>query len=162
MMVDDPGFDAFESATHAQLRARELGKIEAFIPNLWSNALVPESMGISMLRDGRVISQAVWFGRITGRSWNIQRIDFSRVPFLRFLRMAYRWNLWSGSSGSGGTAIFTESSCPGPAHGNFISFSGRTRQRCFEIADWGYIQANSASRRQWRANSGCAGWAASV
>ena len=59
MMVDDPGFDAFESATHAQLRARELGKIEAFIPNLWSNALVPESMGISMLRDGRVISQAV-------------------------------------------------------------------------------------------------------
>ena len=26
-------------------------------------------------------------------------------------------------------------SCPYPAHGNFLSFLGRTRQGCFEIAD---------------------------
>ena len=49
--------------------------------------------------------------------------------------MAHRWNLWSGSLGIGGKAMFTESSCPGLAHGNFLSFSGRTRQRCFEIGD---------------------------
>ena len=48
MEVDDLGLDAFESATHAQLRSRELGKIKAFIPNLRRpNALVPESKGIS-------------------------------------------------------------------------------------------------------------------
>ena len=47
MKVDDPDSDAFESATYAQLRARELGKIEAFIPNLRPNDPVPESMGIS-------------------------------------------------------------------------------------------------------------------
>ena len=41
MEVDDPGLDAFESATPAQLRARELGKIQAFLPNLRPNALVP-------------------------------------------------------------------------------------------------------------------------
>ena len=34
MMVDDPSLDAFESASHAQLRALELSKIEAFITNL--------------------------------------------------------------------------------------------------------------------------------
>ena len=35
MKVDDPDLDSFESAstaTSAQLQARELGKIEAFIP----------------------------------------------------------------------------------------------------------------------------------
>ena len=83
----------------------------------------------------RIILRAVWFGRITGRSWKIHRMDFPRVSFLRFRRMAHRWNLSSGSSGSGGTAIFIESSCPDPAHGNFLSFSGQTRQKCFEIAD---------------------------
>ena len=35
MEVNDPDLDAFESASLAQLQARELGKIEAFIPNLW-------------------------------------------------------------------------------------------------------------------------------
>ena len=34
MEVNDPDLDAFESASLAQLQARELGKIEAFIPNL--------------------------------------------------------------------------------------------------------------------------------
>ena len=47
MEVDDSDLDAFESATRAQLRARELGKIEAFIPNLLPNAPVPEAMGKS-------------------------------------------------------------------------------------------------------------------
>ena len=47
MEFDDPDLDAFESASHAQLQARKLGKIEAFIPNLQPNAPVPESMGIS-------------------------------------------------------------------------------------------------------------------
>ena len=51
MEVNDPDLDAFESASRAQLRARESGKIEAFIPNLQPNAPVPdsdpESMGIS-------------------------------------------------------------------------------------------------------------------
>ena len=41
MGVDYPFLDAFESPTRAQLRARELGKIEAFIPNLRPNAAVP-------------------------------------------------------------------------------------------------------------------------
>ena len=45
--VNGPDLHAFESATHAQLRAREQGKIEALIPNLLPNAPVPESMGIS-------------------------------------------------------------------------------------------------------------------
>ena len=44
MEVNDPDLDAFESATRAQLRARELGKIGALIPNLQSNTPVPESM----------------------------------------------------------------------------------------------------------------------
>ena len=34
-------------ATRAQIRARELGKIEALIPNLRPNAPVPEAMGKS-------------------------------------------------------------------------------------------------------------------
>ena len=49
--VNDTDLDAFEPATHAQLQARELGKIKAFIPNLQLNArvyaLVSESMGKS-------------------------------------------------------------------------------------------------------------------
>ena len=40
MEVNDPDPDAFESATCAQLRGRELGKIEALIPNLLPNAPV--------------------------------------------------------------------------------------------------------------------------
>ena len=47
MEVNDPDLDALESATRAQLRARELGKIEELIPNLRPNAPVPESMGKS-------------------------------------------------------------------------------------------------------------------
>ena len=45
MEVKDPDLDAFESATHAQLQAIELGKIEALIPNLQPNTPVPEAMG---------------------------------------------------------------------------------------------------------------------
>ena len=41
MEVDDLDLDAFESATRAQLRARELFTIEAFIPNLRPNVAVP-------------------------------------------------------------------------------------------------------------------------
>ena len=47
MEVYGPDLDAFESATHAQLQARELCNIEALIPNLLPNAPVPESMGKS-------------------------------------------------------------------------------------------------------------------
>ena len=47
MEVNDRDLDAFESATRAQFRARELGKIEALIPNLRPNAPVPEAMGKS-------------------------------------------------------------------------------------------------------------------
>ena len=87
----------------------------------------------------RIISRAVWFQRITGRSWKIHRMEFSRVSFLLFQRMAHSWNLWSGSSGSGGTAKYLPNvPVPDPAHDNFLSFSGqtvRTRQWCFEIAD---------------------------
>ena len=45
MEVNGPDLDAFESATRAQLRARELGKIGALIPNLRPNAPVPAAMG---------------------------------------------------------------------------------------------------------------------
>ena len=86
---------------------------------------------------------------VTGGSWKIHRTEFSRVSILQFRRMAHRWNLWSESLGSGGTAIFTDTSCPGPAHGKFLPFVSRTRQGYFEIAD-GYVQTNSASWRQWR------------
>ena len=93
------------------------------------------STRISMLC---IILRAVWFGQITRRSWKIHRMDFSRVSLLLFWRMAHRWNLWSRSSGSGGTAIFIyfyRKFLSWSTHGNFLSFCGRTRQRCFEIAD---------------------------
>ena len=45
MEVNDADLDAFETATRAQLRARELGKIEALFHNLRPNAPVPEAMG---------------------------------------------------------------------------------------------------------------------
>ena len=63
MEVNDPDLDAFESATRAQLRAsaqlraRELGKIGALIPNLWSNAPVPEAMGKSSHKNAPQESQ---------------------------------------------------------------------------------------------------------
>ena len=44
MEVDGPDY-ALESATHGQLRARESGKIAAFIANLWPNAPVSELIG---------------------------------------------------------------------------------------------------------------------
>ena len=49
MEVNNPDLDALESATNAQLGARELGEVEALIqvPNLWPNAPVPELMGKS-------------------------------------------------------------------------------------------------------------------
>ena len=47
MEVNDPDLDAFETATRAQLRARELGKIGALISNLRPNAPVPAEMGKS-------------------------------------------------------------------------------------------------------------------
>ena len=53
MEVNDPDLDAFESATHAQLRARELGKIGALIPNLLPNAPVPEAVGKSSHENAR-------------------------------------------------------------------------------------------------------------
>ena len=45
MEINDPDLDAFEFATSAQLRARELGKIGALIRNHLPNAPVPEAMG---------------------------------------------------------------------------------------------------------------------
>ena len=45
MEGDGPDLEALESATRAQLRARELGKIMALIPNPQPNAPVPESIG---------------------------------------------------------------------------------------------------------------------
>ena len=47
MEINDPDLDAFESATGAQLRIRELGKIKVSIPNLRPNADVPEAVGKS-------------------------------------------------------------------------------------------------------------------
>ena len=47
MEVDDSDLDAFETASRAQLRARELGKFEALIPNLRPSAPVREAMGKS-------------------------------------------------------------------------------------------------------------------
>ena len=47
MEVNNPDLVAFESATRAQLRARELGKIGALIPNLLPNAPVSELIGKS-------------------------------------------------------------------------------------------------------------------
>ena len=44
MEVDGPALDALQEATHAQLRARKLGKIAATIPKVQPNAPVPESM----------------------------------------------------------------------------------------------------------------------
>ena len=46
MEVDSPDF-ALESATHAQLQARELGKISAFIAYLLPNSPVSELIGKS-------------------------------------------------------------------------------------------------------------------
>ena len=43
---------------------------------------------------------------------------------------------------------FTNCSCSCPLHGNFLQFSGRTRQGIVETADGGYVQAKLASRRQ--------------
>ena len=45
-----------------------------------------------------------------------------------------KMNCMERKFGSDGTAIFTERSCPNPAHDNFLSVSRRTRQRCFGIA----------------------------
>ena len=53
MEVDDSDLDAFESATRAQLRARELAKIGALIPNLRPNAPVPQAMGKSSHENAR-------------------------------------------------------------------------------------------------------------
>ena len=57
MEVKDPDLDAFESATHAQLQAIELGKIEALIPNLQPNTPVPEAMGKSSHKNAPLESQ---------------------------------------------------------------------------------------------------------
>ena len=63
MKVDDPDLAAFESATRAQLRARELGKVATFIPNLRPNAPVPKSMGKSSHdnapRDSRISTRHI-------------------------------------------------------------------------------------------------------
>ena len=61
-------------------------------------------------------------------------------------RQLYTATLMKRKFGQWWNCNITESSCPDPAHGNFLSFSGRTRQRCFENADWGYVNANTASR----------------
>ena len=59
MEIDDPDLDAFESATRTQFRARELGKIKAFIPNLGPNAPVPELMEISSQNNSTLESQCI-------------------------------------------------------------------------------------------------------
>ena len=79
-------FRCLESASCAQLRARELGKITTLI-EFNSQSLAKKSCpwvdrkikpqrcftGISMLH---IISRAVWFRRITRRSWKIHSVDF--------------------------------------------------------------------------------------
>ena len=45
MEVNGPDMDVLESPTCAELWARELGKIDALIPNLCPNALFLESIG---------------------------------------------------------------------------------------------------------------------
>ena len=102
MQVDDPDLDAFESANGTQLRARELGKIEAVILNLWPNAPVPESMGISSHDNAPRESQCCASSheqsdldespddleKSTERIFH--KMDFSRVSFLLFRRMEHR------------------------------------------------------------------------
>ena len=53
MEINYPDLDAFESVTRAQLRAREIGKIGALIPNLLQIAPVPEAMGKSSHENSR-------------------------------------------------------------------------------------------------------------
>ena len=49
MEVNDPDLDAFESATHAQLRARELGKARELGIHL-GDIFIPEVSAIQIIR----------------------------------------------------------------------------------------------------------------
>ena len=126
--VDGPDFEATVSATHAQLQSRKLGKIASLISNSLPNAPVLDSMGKSSHNN------APWEYQCGASSHEQSDLDKSPEDLekstdwifqaylssvQRFWRMVQRWNLWSGRSGSGGTIIFTESSCPGPVQENF-------------------------------------------
>ena len=82
MVVDGPDLDALESASDAQIRARELGKIRCINSQSSPKRLCPwVDRKIQPLRCSTripmvsIISQTVGFGRITGGSWKIHRMD---------------------------------------------------------------------------------------
>ena len=145
MEVNDPDLDAFESATRAQLRARELGKIGALIPNLRPNAPVPEAMGKSSHENAPRESQC-------GASSHEQSdSDESPEDLEKSTEWIFQGYLFFGSNGwrtdetyeAEVRAVVEQQYLPKvPApiqHMAIFSvaepFSGRTRQRCFEIAN---------------------------
>ena len=145
MKVDDPDLAAFESATRAQLRARELGKVATFIPNLRPNAPVPKSMGKSSHYNAPRGSQC---GTSSHKQSNS---DESPEDLEKSTEWIFQGYLFFGSDGwrtdetyeAEVRAVVEKQYLPkvpvpdsrSSTWHNFLSFSGRTRHRYFEIGD---------------------------
>ena len=157
MEVNDPDLDAFESATCAQLRARELGKIEAFIPNLRPNAPVPEAMGKSSHENAPRESQC-------GASSHEQSdSDESPEDLEKSTEWIFQGYLFFSSNGwrtdetyeAEVLAVVEQQylpKVPVPIQHMAIFYDSVAKpdRDVLILPIRGYVQANSASRQQWR------------
>ena len=157
MEVNNPDLVAFESATRAQLRARELGKIGALIPNLRPNAPVPEAMGKSSHENAPRESQC-------GASSHEQSdSDESPEDLEKSTEWIFQGYLFFGSDGwrtdeayeAEVRAVVEQQylpKVPVPVQHMAIFYDSTAKpdRDVLKMPIRGYVQANSAIRRQWR------------
>ena len=157
MEVNNPDLVAFESATRAQLRARELGKIGALIPNLRPNAPVPEAMEKSSHENAPRESQC-------GASSHEQSdSDKSPEDLEKSTEWIFQGCLFFGSDGWRTDEAYEAEvravverqylpKVPVPVQHMAIFYDSLAKpdRDVLKLPIRGYVQANSAIRRQWR------------
>ena len=158
MEVNDPDLDAFESTTCALLRARELGKIKAFIPNLQPKAPVPESMGKSSHINAPLESQYC-----AASSHKHSDLDKSLEDLEKSTEWIFQGYLFFCSNGwrtdetyeAEVRALVEQQYLPkvpvSVQHmAIFYDSVAKPDRDVLKLPIRGYVQANSASRQQWR------------
>ena len=158
MEVNDPDLDAFESATRAQLRARELGKIGALMPNLRPNAPAPEAMGKSSHENAPRESPCC-----AASSHEQSDSDESLEDLEKSTEWIFQGYLFFGSDGWRTNETYEAEvravveqqylpKVPVPVQHMAIFYDSVAKpdRDVLKLPIRGYVQANSAIRRQWR------------
>ena len=155
-----------------ELEPGELGKIEAFIPNLQPNAPVPESMGKSTLKNAPQEPQCCassheqsGLDKSPELVWKILKNTqngFFKGIFSSVLTDGAQMKLMKQNFPAAEVLAVEELQClpkiPVPIQHMAIFYDSVAEldRDVLKLPIQGYVQANSASRRQWRKRIGAA------